>query len=818
MRHLINWFNHNAKLFVMVTFCLCNVTVKSYAQGMEIRGSVRTNQGAKLPYSTIKLMKDTIQLELAVSDSLGNFQLSFAKHNFNGLYLKAFYLNFSSKKIELNQINGFVNLTIEDVGNVLDNIEIKAERPLFIRKGDRFVYVPTKNMTVGSNGLDLMKHVPLLNYDEKSESISIINKSATVIYINNKKSQMPKEMLLQTLRSLPAENIKNIEIITNPGSEFSADFSGGIVNINIKRQIYEGWLGNLSIQSMQSAYNTIILNGGINYRKGPLALQFTPFINNSFNYYKRYNSLVYNSDIQNDLNTRYFRRYQVFGGGLGADYDINNKNFISARFFGSNVYGNSTNEVFTNFLKPGASASDSSLSSPSKGKDFYNYNFGNINYHYNIDSSGADYLDFNIDFNHFSQRRKVNGSFNKIDEGISQQLGSYYNDLPQRFTNVSKKIEYGKLLTKSLNIRAGAQYSNTHVNNDLKYYNNESGSLTLDQDLSDEYIYDERYWSGFISFSKEITSKWATSLGVRLENTRYSTKTRNLNLSQDSTYTNFFPAFSVSYAPNTQHQFGLSVSRKISRPNIELLFPGRTYNNQNYFVENNPFLKPSLVYNTELSYVLKGKYTLQASYSNEKNSYSNFVVSVTENNTQKFRRTYLNYGTKQNLGIVLGASQSFFGDFWQIYISPYINISRYNGMISDRTVDIRNYNFNLYYDNYFFLSKQKKLTAFLTFNYKGKTKDISGATLNPTSSLDFQLRKVVNNFSFELVISDLYNGSSTIKNQLYADAFLKRNYTETNNFNRAATLKVRYSFGNNKLKINKNRKTANEEIRKRTGS
>src|SRR6185312_15797774 len=97
----------------------------------------------------------------------------------------------------------------------------------------------------------------------------------------------------------------------------------------LKRELYEGWIGNFSIQTVQSAYNTITLNGAVSYRKKKLTVQLMPFINRSYNYYTSDNLLSYLDNTKERQQKDHFRRYTVYGGGLNVDYEINKHSMIS---------------------------------------------------------------------------------------------------------------------------------------------------------------------------------------------------------------------------------------------------------------------------------------------------------------------------------------------------------------------------------------------------------------------------------------------------------------------------------------------------------
>lgn len=812
------------KLYFIFFFILSSV--KLFAQS-SIQGKVVDNENKPMQYVTISLKKDSLLLLTLSTDSIGYYKF---QNLSNGKYtLHYSYLNAIKQTVSIQLVNDtLLNIVLSSTSNILKEVNINGNKPIVQRKGDRFIFTPNKFMADGNSAIELLQHAPMVMFNAKSEEFSILNKKETVIYINNKKTTLPKEMVLEMLKSLPAENIKSIDIITNPGSEYEASITGGIININIKRQLYEGWLGNLSVTSQQSAYNTTVLNGAVNYRKGKIALQLIPTISNNYNYSTFNNLIDYQSGNNQNISNNFYRRYTVIGNGVNFDYDIDKKNNLSYKGWLSYVNGNSNVSSTSAFSKNILNGIDSLKGAPYNGKDTYLYNFGNINYHRVLDSAGEKFFDINIDYNQFKQQNNYVGEFNNLNTNgsIVTETGRYNNHLPQNFFNLSEKIEYSQPLNKSLKINYGIQNSNTRVNNNLVYNNFNSNTNTYDLNnlLTNNYSYLENYTAGYISLNKDFSTKVSASFALRLEGTNYKSTESNViiatnNITIDTSYLNLFPSFSISYTANQQNQFGLSFSKKITRPGIELLFPGITYNSQNYFKENNPFLQPIIYYNGEVTYTLLSKYNFVFDYSVSDHAYSNFTIPVFINNIQNLKTTTLNYGTQHSFDFSFNANVSLIKDFWDSQITPTIDYSLYKSNIPQVKLSLNNFNYNFLFDNTIYFSKIKKWTGFVTFTYTSKVADISGSQINNTSHLDLGIKKVFNNYiSLLFFANDIYKGNSIIKYYATPNALLTSNYFYQNNYTQSFTLVLRIKFGNSNLKQNREHKIANDELKNRTGN
>ncbi|MCC6289358.1 MAG: TonB-dependent receptor [Chitinophagaceae bacterium] len=780
-------------------------------------GKVVNEHNIPLPYATVKLWIDSLEKGAVVCDSVGYFSLQYPTGIAGNIFLEASYLKSRSEKIATVSNNKSIILVVIDSTNVLTGITVTAQNPMLQRKADRFVFTPSKELTNGATALELMRHAPVIQFDARSEALSIIGRPGTIVYLNNRKSEVPNEMLIQMLRSLPASNIKSIEIITNPGSEYGANVSGGIINIILKKESYEGWMGNLSVQTVQSAYNTTMLNGTISYRRKKLAIQAMPFVNRSYNYYTSTNSLLYVDNTREKQEKEHFRRYNVYGGGLNVDYEINNHSFLSLKSWNSVVYGKSTDLVNTESGTISPERFESLLSSDRYGRDYYSYNFGNINYHWSPASINNAYVDVNIDYNHFIQRRDNEGSFKflKTSGGTSRDTAYNSNHLPQRFDNFSAKAESGMTFNKKYQLTFGFQVSRTKVDNNLFYYNILNNVSVFDSTISNHFTYKEQYGAVFASIAGQLTSKLQAFIGLRTEGTIYITEKVNKSMKVDSNYLKLYPGFGIAYTPDPKYQLGYSYSKKIARPNIETLFPGRTYNTPGYFIENNPFLQPSIIDNHELSLLMNKKYSFVLNYTSAKNRYAQFLVPVTEDSQSLMKQTYLNYGYEKGLSLMFNSNWSLFKNYWEIYFTPVLSYNHYKGSVAEKQVDVNNWSATIMYDNYIYLSRKKGWTGFVTFKYNTPIRDINGRVLNTTTSLDLEIKKVYRQFSFFLIASDVYRGSSLIKSQQFTNSLLVANCLEIDNYTRSLVFRIRYNFGNGKVKTIKSRQTANEEIRNR---
>lgn len=152
------------------------------------------------------------------------------------------------------------NDTTAQASTMLDEIVVKA--PLIRRDADRIVMNISANpLSANKNVQELLQTAPGVWADDNS--ISIYGQRGTTVYIDDRKVNMSGNLLMTYLKTIQSSSISTIEIIPKAGAEYSADSSGGIIRINLKRNRIDGISGS----------------AGTTITSGKYKQWFNPFIN-----------------------------------------------------------------------------------------------------------------------------------------------------------------------------------------------------------------------------------------------------------------------------------------------------------------------------------------------------------------------------------------------------------------------------------------------------------------------------------------------------------------------------------------------------------
>ena len=152
-----------------------------------------------------------------------------------------------------DSLKGIGYLYLADDVKMLQGVEVVAQKPLVMMDVDKLTYDVASDPDAKVLRLsEMMNKVPLINVDADG-NIEMNGTKKFLILQNGRKTAItrnPKDIL----RSLPAEMVKRIEVITSPGARYDAEGIGGVINIVMHSQ-YEGHLTDLSADANTQGYN-----------------------------------------------------------------------------------------------------------------------------------------------------------------------------------------------------------------------------------------------------------------------------------------------------------------------------------------------------------------------------------------------------------------------------------------------------------------------------------------------------------------------------------------------------------------------------------
>ncbi|MEY4133948.1 MAG: hypothetical protein RL386_298, partial [Bacteroidota bacterium] len=171
----------------------------------------------------------------AVTDEKGQFKFNDVRLGKYSLQLS--FIGYQSQTIadiELTPKNpdfdaGKVIFVAEGID--LAAVEVTGQAGTYENKIDKIVYNAEKDVNTSfGNATDLLQRVPLLAVDAEG-NLSLRGSTQVMILINGRPSGMFAANPADALRSIPADQIKSVEVITAPTAKYDGEGSAGIVNI-----------------------------------------------------------------------------------------------------------------------------------------------------------------------------------------------------------------------------------------------------------------------------------------------------------------------------------------------------------------------------------------------------------------------------------------------------------------------------------------------------------------------------------------------------------------------------------------------------------
>jgi len=556
-----------------------------------------------------------------------------------------------------------LRLTVKDIK--MDEVVVRGKRNIFSHQDNKLI------MNVNHTPLEDAGTVKELL--RKSAQI-IVDKENTIKVFGEGKAKVlidGREIATgQGLNSISSQNVKQVELITNPQANYSAE-GNAIINIILKDKQRPGINAKIYSRSSFGEFYRNYSSLETNYKDSSMKVSayysYSPEKKKYIDVHKRFFSS--GLTIKNKV-TKIRNFDQDHFGRLSGDYKINSQNRIGLQFRGF-FEGHNVNYTNTNTLQP-VSGSSSYIKSENEAFVEYKSPTLNLNYTFQADTNGEK-LELYLDRSWYFAEKK-----DKIEETSGTDIFHYKNERNNRIDLTTFKMDYHYPLFDDLLLKSGIKTKFTRNSSKHDFFKKNNNEWNKEESNSQTFIYKEPMLSGYFIVEKNV-DEISVKTGLRAEHTRrYGTQSNNEKAIIDTSYLDVFPSISLGYQFSNDLKTNLSYSKRINRPNYKDLNPYTIYYDSLSYIKGNPKLVPEISHSIELKLIYKEYAYLKLGYTRADNP---IFMTIEKKNPNSI----ITYGIKKNIDYSDAYTASivapYRSEFWTTYNSLGIRYreNKYDG-------------------------------------------------------------------------------------------------------------------------------------------
>jgi hypothetical protein len=804
---------------------VCFVFMQGLLAFAQDRGKISVvvvnDRQAAMENATVELLKakDSSLVKAAVTDAVGvaefeqvpwgGYLVRITMVNHNSVYSSSFNISAESPDFRLPAIS-----LVPKAASTMREVTVTARKPFIQKLTDRIVVnVDNSIVNAGSSAFEVLERAPGVLIDG-NDNISLRGRQGVIIMIDGKITPMSGTDLVNFLRGLPSNSIERIDIITNPSAKYDAAGNSGIIDIRMKKDLRLGFNGTFTAGYGQGIYPKANTGTTFNYR------------NRKVNVFGNYN-YAYRLGLNHLFLKREFFENGKFDGAYDQDnfmkFPINSHNArLGADFFPNKktIWGFVVNSSFTGFNRTNTNQSiviDSMKAPASKfvtnarEKSRFRNIVSNINFKHTFDSTGKE-ITADADYGVFNNKNLSNflTGYYTLNDIATRPEYLLDGDQRGRISLFTVKADYVHPLKNAVRIEAGFKTSFVKTDNDVVFYDVSDGLPKYDSGKSNHFIYKENNHALYINFNKEF-KKWSLMAGLRAEQTNIEGDQLMNDLDFDSSYLQFFPGVFLNYKVTAEKTIGVSISRRIDRPNYSQLNPFRFFLDPSTYSSGNPSLRPQLTWSYELSYTLK-QLNFTLGYSHTKQNFT-IVIRPSETEDKVTVQIPVNLATYDYYGLTVSAPIRF-TKWWNSINNANVYYGHYNGNLANTQLDNGTPAANLSTNNNFTFRKGWSAELNASVNSGGQ---YGFMIMDPQWQLGAGVQKTImkNKGTVRFNITDIFWTGlprAVVEFSNYIEHWHAQRET------RVANLSFTYRFGRNTVAAARRRTTASEEERRRAGN
>ncbi len=585
------------------------------SQGIVTGRIIDSETGAPLEFATITLYSaaDSALVNGASTDPEGNFTVEVPLGPYFARFRFLSYGESYENNIRLNAANPQVNLgTLELTPDTetLAEVEVVGEKDQVQLALDKKIFNVGESLArVGGSASEILDNIPSVTVDVDG-NVSLRGSDNVQIFIDGKPSGLVGISSTEALRSLPADMIERVEVITNPSARYQAEGVAGIINIVLKKERRDGV--NLGVSANTGYPHNHGASVNLNYRKN--------WYNLFMNYGIRYNDFtgtgsettqffnpnsdngIYFTESANERNRRGLSNSIRFG----SDFFLDEKNTITASYLYRKSDGENTTNVTYRDFDINRSPLSNTLRHAVEEEDEPTSEV-NLSYRRTFDKQGQ-LLTADLQYRNSTELEIERITETRSTEGNSIQQRTSNEESDQSYL---LQIDYANPIGENAIWEAGIRSTSRQLGNDYQVFSQQANQWQMTDSLSNNFIYYEDVHAAYAIFGDK-PGRFSYQLGLRAEYSDINSDLHSINResglmeitqSNPRKYLSLFPTTHFTYQLSDNRSVEWSYSRRIRRPGQRWLNPFLSLTDNRSYRTGNPNLNPEFTNSVELGYL-----------------------------------------------------------------------------------------------------------------------------------------------------------------------------------------------------------------------
>ncbi len=528
---------------------------------------------------------------------------------------------------------------------------------------DRQTYDNTKNIdSKTGTAADALNKVPSVNVDPNG-NVSLRGNSNVQVYVDGKPSAMLSgDNRAAALRAMSSGDIASVEVMTNPGAQFSSEGSGGIINLVTNKNRRPGGSGALTLAAGPGGNYNGAFSGSYHMGKwgysGGLTYRHDGRDSNSGSVLDQLDSSghVVASTQQGGLSHFTLDMASLTGG---IDYYPGAKDTLSTQL----AYSNRDIKLDSDTIYAAYNAANAPVGRYLRNtivKLPHEDAMLDLNWSHTGDAAG-EALKTDLRLSRSDGANLTNDISDYTLPAVSHLKDSQHqsNDLKTGVLSV----DYNRFVGPDM-LSAGLQITY----DDNEFVNTATGpdpvgaADTANTLLTSDFTYQKTVSAAYVTYQKQFGDKWTVLGGLRSETLDLSTDQVTTHTTSHTNYTKLSPSAFATYQLSAKAKLRFSYSHRLQRPSPQDLNPSLIYQDAQNYTAGNPNLKPQETDSFELGYEYTAptlNYQLRGYYRANDHvitSTSVFIADPQNAGNQVLETTRQNLGTSNAGGVEFNIS------------------------------------------------------------------------------------------------------------------------------------------------------------------